>query len=116
MSCICQESQKIPTCLDELILGSVSEVNTLVYVDIKNISTGYNYRHSVTTSETGVITLDLSEPAPSFYNQDSYYEIYVSSASHILLPITIDDSEFECIGVYFEKINGLEETTWTLKI
>lgn len=116
MSCICQESQKIPTCLYELILGSVSEVNTLVHVDIRNVSTGYTFRQSVTTSAEGLVTIDLTTPEPSFYNPDSYYEVSISSPEYVVLPITIDDMEYDCIGLYFEKINGIEEATWTLKI
>lgn len=116
MSCICQESQKIPTCLEELVLGSVSELSTLVHVDIKNISTGNSFRQSVTTSPEGLITIDLTNPSSSFYNPDSYYEVSISSAGYIPLPITIDDMEYDCIGLYFEKINGIDEKIWTLKI
>lgn len=116
MSCICQESQKVPTCLDELVLGSVSELNADVFVDIKNVSTGYSIRQAVTTSAEGLVTINLTDPVPSFYNPNSYYEISISSTTQVLLPLTIDDMEFDCIAVYFEKINGLDETTWTVKI
>jgi hypothetical protein len=116
MSCICQESQKIPTCLEELVLGSVSELSTDIVVYIQNNTTGYTHIQYVTTSIEGIVTIDLTDPLPSFYNPDSYYEVKVTTRANSLLPLTIGDTEYDCIGLYFEKVNGLEETTWTVII
>ena len=117
MSCICQIAQKVPTCLEELILGSVSEVNTEVLVLVRNKTTGYNHSQYVTTDENGLIIIDLQSPQSDFYNPNSYYEISVLSEDNsLLLPITIGDLEYDCIGVYFDDIHGLEATIWTLKM
>lgn len=117
MSCICQIAQKVPTCLDELVLGSVSEVNAEVLVLIRNKTTGYNHSQYVTTDESGVIIIDLQSPQADFYNPNSYYEISVLTEDNsLLLPITIGELEYDCVGVYFEDIHGLEATTWTLKM
>jgi hypothetical protein len=117
MSCICQIAQKVPTCLEELVLGSVSEVNAEVLVLIRNKTTGYNHSQYVTTDENGEVIIDLQSPQSDFYNQNSYYEISVLTEDNSLrLPITIGELEYDCVGVYFEDIHGLDATTWTLKM
>lgn len=116
MSCICQIAQKVPTCLEELVLGSVSEVNAEVLVLIRNKTTGYNHTQYITTDSQGHVVINMEDPIPSFFNQDCYYEVSILSEDHVLLPITIVDTTVDCIGVYFEDVHGLEATTWVLKM
>jgi len=119
MSCICQIAQKVPTCLDYLILGTIPIVFPEPFGNIRvvNKSTGYQCDQTIPANEdTGLVILNLRDPSGEFYNKDSYYEITVYDGDHNVLPVTIGDLEYDCIGVYFEDVHGLEATTWVLKM
>ena len=77
MSCNCSQLDQIPECTDSILLGSI-DPDTEYYIYVKNSSTGFTYREEVTSDELGHIELDLTQPDPTFYNQESSYEVWVT--------------------------------------
>lgn len=108
MSCTaCQATKIIPSCTDELVIGSVEDASTDLYVYIKNLTTGYVHRQEVMSNEYGLVTLDLSLPDISFYNPNNTYESWVTLQDAQIddrLPVTIGDDDYTCFALNFEKV------------
>lgn len=107
MSCTpCQPTKKIPTCAAEVVVGSIEDLSTDIYIYIKNLTTGYLHRQESTSGPYGLVTLDLSVPDSSFYNPNSTYELWATLANAQIgdrLEITIDEEPETCFELSFEK-------------
>jgi len=121
MSCSnCIEAKPIPVCTGELTIGTVETELTEVYVFLQNIATGYIAMQSAEVSlYDSSIKIDMSLPYPDFYSPNFYFKLWVSETedSNDVIPFTIDDIEYECLTVIFQKlhtddtINQLDETS-----
>lgn len=77
----CHKLTSIPECSESLYLGAIfPEVEIDLYV--KNMATGYVHRQEETADFGGNIMLNLTQPDPSFYNQDGRYEIWATFRSN----------------------------------
>lgn len=116
MACnTCQLTKSIPTCTESLVLGTIAS-DTDVFIFVLNHSNGYLYKQEATSSPYGTLILDLTKPDPSFYNQDSDYEVWATLQTDSLidrLDITIDDVEYSCFDVSFIASYNDQDTTNT---
>ena len=117
MSCnTCQLTKPIPTCTESLVLGTIAS-DTDVYIFVKNHSSGYIHRQEATSTLYGTLALDMSLPDPSFYNQDSNYEVWVTLQTvspNDRLDITIDSVTYDCFSLSFYTFYN--ETDYTISI
>lgn len=104
MACsVCVPTKSPYTCGDTLELGIVSVLFDDVYVFVKNMSNGYEYRQLVTTAIDGTVVYDVTVPGHEFYNPNSTYEIKVTDLNDVLLPITIGADVSDCFLVTFRR-------------
>lgn len=108
MNCTnCTEAKPIPVCSGELLIGTVETEMSEVYVFVQNIATGYIAIHTATPSEyDSSISIDLSNPYPDYYSPNFYFKLWVSEweDGRDVLPVTIDEVEYECFTIVFQPI------------
>jgi hypothetical protein len=73
----CYSLEQIPECTESQVLGTI-DPDTEVYIYVKNVFSGYVHRQEATSNETGELTLNLTLPEASFYNQDSQYQVWAT--------------------------------------
>ena len=102
----CTSIKEVPTCTTNLEIGTIGSNNAAAFVFVHNLSTGLQYRQSVTSSGAGLITLLMANPRQDFYNPNSAYEVWVTLASGAPVDredLTIGGTLFEdaCLNVPF---------------
>ena len=116
MACnTCQATKPLPTCTESLVLGTITS-DTEVYIFVTNHSNGYTHRQSATSGPYGSLTLGLTSPAPSFYNQDGNYEVWATlqtTSANDRLDITIDEEPYTCFDLSFYTFFNEEDITST---
>jgi hypothetical protein len=92
-----------------MVLGTIA-VDTEVYIYVKNTFSGYLHSQEAISDNAGVLTLDLTQPDPSFYNQDSHYEVWVTlMTDNVKLTFTEDLETYDCLEISFYKVNDTYE-------
>jgi hypothetical protein len=106
----CSELDPIPECTDNILLGTI-EPDTEVYIYVKNLSSGYVHREETTSDEDGYLTLDLTEPDPTYYNSDSHYEVWATlRTDNVRLDITYAYGLIDsCLSLSFFRVNDTTE-------
>lgn len=113
MGCLnCQFTQAIPTCTTTLAIGTTTiGAGVPVYVFVRNIITGKEFRQSATTEAlpAGRVSMLLSLPQQDFYSQNFVYEIWITRQSDTVnerLNFTIQGSvtAIDCVSVNFTDI------------
>ena len=101
----CTKTQPIARCITNLIVGTITSLNTAVMVYIKDISTERTIEYSVTTSGTGLITIPIT---PQRFSEDHAYELHVTLASAVNISvkenITIGGDVDNCVNLRFKTI------------
>lgn len=101
----CLQVNNVPYCVGNITIGTVTELNTAVYVFVKNIGKDTINRISTTTDGSGtVIIADFDN-----INQTKQtFELWVTTqTSENRLSITVGGSEGDCIGFRFEdRLDG----------
>lgn len=107
----CQPTNLIPTCTTALVLGTIPDLTTAVFIYVRNLTTGNTHRQSVTSDGAGLVTMDTTDPVPSFYSPNMTYEVWITLATGDLedrlditvgtVTITGDDA---CLNLNFEII------------
>lgn len=96
MSCNCQISNDIVTCVTTIEAAYIEAENTDIYVYLKNITTGRVERYTATSDGDGYFSF-----APAGLNDKHLYEVTVTLASATsaqdTLLMTIDSVETCCI-------------------
>ena len=108
----CIEAKPIPVCSGELTIGTVETELTEVYVFLQNIATGYIAMQSAEVSlYDSSIKIDMSLPYTDFYSPNFYFKLWVSETedANDVIPFTVDDIEYECLTVIFQKIYSDDE-------
>lgn len=110
MSClICQKTSPIPTCTSTLILGTIANLNTAVYIYIKDLSTDRLQREGVSSNGSGQVSLLMSN-APRFYQKGHIYEVFVTlqSSSDITntIDLTISGTAYDCLQLTFWEVSN----------
>lgn len=108
MSCnCCQQTKPIANCVTTIVIGTISNLSTAVYVYFKNKSTDKVFRFSATSSGAGVVSITVG--SQKFTNNHAY-ECWVTLASATnledKLPVTISGmtGTFTCFLVPFYHI------------
>lgn len=113
MSCPdCSKANNILRCITTLTVGTAaSHPNTDVYLYIRNNTTGRLYRYEVTTSNTGLISKDISAQQ---YMDGHNYELWVTlaSATNIddRITFTVGSENVTCITLGFETVYADDDT------
>lgn len=110
----CIHSKPIARCITNLIVGTISSLNTAVYVYIKDLTTDRDIRYSVTSSAAGLITVPIT---PQRFSEDHSYEIHVTLTTAAGVEnkqnITIGGEVSDCVSVRFETIWANDNTIAT---
>lgn len=106
-SCACP----LPECATTLRLGTITLLNTQVFVHIVKAN-GAEYIHSVTSTAGGFVDVDLTEPNKDFYNSyDGEYLIFVMSGGYFCeggkLTVTSPGGAWTTASVTFRKSDGV---------
>jgi hypothetical protein len=106
----CHELDQIPECTETLELGNIA-VDTEVYIYVKNLFTEYVHRQEAISDVDGLLTLDLTQPDPSFYNKDSAFEIWVTlRTDNVKLDVTVAyGTVADCMNLSFFPVNDTYE-------
>lgn len=106
----CLQLDQIPECTDTLELGNIGVNDAEVYIYVQNTFTGYTHRQEAVSSVAGALTLDLTQPDKSFYNQDSAYKVWTTlRIDNVKINFTVDTEESECLDISFFKVNDTYE-------
>lgn len=101
----CTKAKPIARCITNLIVGTISSLNTAVYVYIKDLTTERELRYSVTSSAVGLITVPIT---PQRFSEDHSYEIHITKADalgvNVKQNITIGGDVADCVALRFETI------------
>lgn len=102
----CTHMKPLARCMAILTIGTITQLNTAVYVYILNHTTGVRVRFPATSNAiTGLVTVDLTD-YPQIENHD--YEIWLTLASATntddRLEVTVDTVEYICFAVSFVTV------------
>lgn len=123
----CQRVCNIPSCVDNIIIGSITDTDQAVYVFFQDQRSVIN-RLSATSDGNGLITLDLTDTANDDFEiiPEMLYDIWVTRDDAESITdkedITVSGSleTFNCLGFKANKIrnddNVITITSDTLKI
>ncbi len=122
----CESSLKVPTCINNLVIGDIDNESEEIYIYLKNTSSGYIYRQESESNVNGIITLvctdilDMLQPGIEFElwatlrTSNTRLEIFTT------LPYP-QITSFECFNIEFERYldeegNCVTQETYTLEI
>jgi hypothetical protein len=114
MNCeTCLQTKPIPVCISEIVIGQITAVNTAVVIKIKNEATGRIVLLTATSSNTGIVTVDVSD----ILFMEAHYTFTIHPASDYSndYEITIGSDQSKCVDVSFENCNE-EITSATLEL
>lgn len=101
----CIHALPVARCVTNLIVGTISSLNTAVYVYIRDVTMDRDIRYAVTSSAAGLITVPIT---PQRFSEDHSYEIYITktTAANISVKenITIQAEVSNCVSLRFETI------------
>lgn len=107
MSCNCTKIKKLPTCINELVIGTIELLSQNVHVFIHNKSLNHNIRLTGVSDSDGLVTVDLSVLPDNFFSENYTYEIYITATNaspNDRQDITIDTITDNCLLVSFMRI------------
>lgn len=101
----CTEAKQIPTCITSLVVGTIANLTTAVYVYIQDITTGRLVRLPVTSSGAGLVAATVS--GEDFMDGHDY-ELWVTLASAASiedkLSVTIEAVAYTCFHLRFTQV------------
>jgi len=107
MSCNCAKIKDLPTCIDELIIGTISLLSQDVFVFFKNTSIDYTVRLTGVSDGDGLVTIDLSA-LNNFFSPNYSYDIWITAEDESPTSkqdITYDTYTFyDCLSAKFFRI------------
>lgn len=110
------QTRPVPACAELLTVGTVPVFSTdvLVYITKQN---GKRIVQEYTTSATGEVVIDLTDPSTSFFNEfDGIYTVQVGEDYENPLDITVSTQTSKTVGISFVNITGSTETNLTLVV
>lgn len=125
MLCNCSKVNNLITPGTNVIIGTIADVNTAVYIYTQNTTTKRIERQAVTSDGAGAVVLDMQSPDPYFYQANVEFNIWITLASaanmYVTEEITIDTIEYDCLLVEFERVVAgdniyIEETDQTITV
>lgn len=110
MSCsTCTITKPIPTCTKQLNICTLTP-NTDYWVWLTNEVTGLVYRYNATTDNTGLLSIDMTKPLPSFYSKNFVITMHVTTTDidtmNDWVTMTIDEADYLCFELNLIDINS----------
>jgi hypothetical protein len=109
MGCNCNDIKDLPTCLNELVLGTIELLNQDVYVFIKNNSNGQFTRLTASSDIEGLVTIDLTQLPDNYFSENYSYDFWVTSANGSpseMIDVFIDGADYPCFAARFFKVSS----------
>lgn len=101
----CIKAKPVARCLTNLIVGTIANVNTAIFVYITDLTTERRIRYSVTTDSDGLITIPIT---PQRFSDDHSYRLHVTLVNAINVSeeelITVGEETNNCISLRFLTI------------
>jgi len=101
----CTHTRPIARCITNLIIGTVAQVSTALFVYIKDLTTDREIRYAVTSSAAGLVTLPIT---PQKFSEDHSYELRITRADaaniNENIAVVIDGESNTCASLRFETI------------
>lgn len=108
MSCnCCQQTKPISNCVTTIVIGTITNLSTAVYVYFKNKSTDKIFRFSATSSGAGLVSITVGNQK---FTNNHAYECWITLASATnleeKLPVTISGmtGTYTCFLVPFYHV------------
>jgi hypothetical protein len=92
MSCLCQRVKDIPVCTNSIEVGSISEIETEIFVYIKNLTTDTEKVFETTSDENGLVVVDVSK---FNFSKNYTYELRITDKDWN--PLDIQLSEYNIV-------------------
>jgi hypothetical protein len=112
MICNCTKTRPVPSCILQLVAGTVSETSTSLIATFTNIATGRINYISCSSDGAGLVTIDLS--GMKFLAGHAYDFTLSNEIGSAPLEITIGSVEYVCLSVVFEKFRNEDGTPVTV--
>ncbi len=101
----CLKAKPIARCITNIIVGTITSLNTAVYVYIKDITTDREIRFAVTSSAAGLITVPITSQR---FSEDHSYELRITKVTanniDVRENITISGDVGDCVNIQFKTI------------
>ncbi len=111
MSCnSCNKAKDLLSCISTLTIGTIANLNTAVYVYIRNNTTGRLYRYETTSSNAGLVAV-LINTQQWIPEHDHEVWITLQSATNIeeKINFTISATSIECANFTLTRVYGSDE-------
>lgn len=118
-------ANKIPACIDTLILGTVEKSNSLFYAFIEKMN-GSVYIQQVYSNQHGQVSLDLTDPEKDFYSPfEGLYLVhlvdmssygYFGNDDFVEITAISNLEKYKQIGFSFKQANGIQQAFITPSI
>lgn len=109
MSCNCSKIKDLPTCLNELVIGTISIEDQQVYVFFTNTSLNQEVRLIGESDVDGLVTVDLTTLPDNYFSPNYHYEIHITDlddSPHYQEPIEIGEESVFCLSIKFYRIEN----------
>jgi len=114
MQCLtCTRTKELTAGAGTVNLGTITSLNTDVYISIEDTSTGKQFRQEATSSATGQVDLDLTQPDAYTFRPNADYDVWVwLQTGDISDAQTITNNllEYECFKLRFVRTVGGSNT------
>ena len=103
----CLQTDTIPTCLTDLVIGTITDTTTDVFIYFKDHTTNKTIRFEETSDGAGLVTVTGLDTQPDFMPNHSY-EVWITLAIAVSIEekedITVPNAatSTECIALDFE--------------
>lgn len=101
----CTKPKTIARCITNLIIGTISSINTAVKVYVTDKTLDRIIEYSITSSAAGLVTIPIT---PQRFSEDHSYEIHITLATaanvNMKQNITISGEVADCVLLRFETI------------
>ncbi len=101
----CQKTKVLPRCSTQLTIGLINHISQTIYIFVDNVTTGYRIRQEATSTATGIVNIDMTDPARDFFSPNMQYEVWVTFRDTSIeerVPISLGGSAFDCFVMEFE--------------
>lgn len=120
----CQRTKVLPRCSTQLTIGLINHVSQTIYIFVENVTTGYRIRQEATSTATGVVNIDMTDPNRNFFSPNMQYEVWVTFRDTSIeerVRISLGGSAFDCFVLEFETFFATENvaavyTTYQLQL
>lgn len=111
MSCSsCNKAKDLLSCISTLTIGTIANLNTAVYVYIRNNTTGRLYRYEVTSTGAGLVAVPINTQQ---WIPEHDHEVWITlqSATNIdeKVNFTVTGTSIECANFTLKRVFGSDE-------